>query len=100
VDRRERVALLPLADPEAAALLAPIPEDERFASWHLVRTDGRISSRGAAGIELLDALGYPTLSSAVSHVAGPVELLYTLVAEHRDKLGGFVPDGPAARRFP
>lgn len=94
------MALLPLVDPAAAGLLTPVPEGERFASWHLVRPDGRLSSRGAAGIDLLDALGYPRLSSAISPAAGPVERLYAFVAEYRDKLGSFVPDGQAPRRFP
>lgn len=82
-------------------MLAPLPEGERFASWHLVGPGARLASRGAAAIELVDALGHPGLSRAISNAAATwVERLYSLVAEHRDKLGGFVPDGPAPRRFP
>jgi hypothetical protein len=81
-------------------LLAPLPEDERFASWHLVQPNGRRSSRGAAGIDLLEALGHPGMSRAASRVAGPIERLYALVADNRDKLGGFAPDGPGPRRYP
>ena len=92
--------MLPLEDQAAKPLLAPLPEPERFAAWHLVRPDGRIASRGAAGIELLTALGYSRVSRTAAHVAGSVERLYTAVAEHRDKLGRLVPDGPAPRRFP
>jgi len=92
--------MLPLEDESAGVLLAPLPEDERFASWHLVRPDGSISSRGAAGIGLLDALGLRRAASAASRLEGPVERLYSLVAEHRDKLGRVVPDGPAPLRFP
>ena len=81
-------------------LVAPLAEDERYASWHLVRQDGSISSRGAAGIDLLDALGPARAARAAQRLEGPVERLYSLVAEHRDKLGHLVPDGPAPRRFP
>jgi hypothetical protein len=66
----------------------------------MVQADGRISSRGSAGIELLRALGHPRASRAASRAAGSVERLYGLVAEHRDTLGRFAPDGPAPRRFP
>ena len=92
--------MLPLEDDAAGELVAPLPEGEHYASWHLVRPDGTVSSRGAAGIDLLDALGLPRVARALSRVERPLERLYSLVAEHRDKLGRFVPDGPAPRRFP
>lgn len=100
LDRGGRLALLPLEDPEAEALVAPLPDQERFTSWHLVRPEGAISSRGAAVIDLLGALGHPRISRAAAQAAGPIERLYSLVADHRDKLGRFAPDGPAPRRFP
>jgi len=84
----------------AAPLVAPLPEDERLASWHLSWPDGRVTSRGAAAIDLLRALGYPRSASAAKHVAEPVQRLYSFVAEHRDPLGRLVPDGPAPRRYP
>jgi hypothetical protein len=40
------------------------------------------------------------MSRAASRVAGPIERLYALVADNRDKLGGFAPDGPGPRRYP
>jgi len=92
--------LLALEDAAAASLLEQLPDDERFASWHLVRPDGRVASRGAAAVELLEALGHPGLSRAAAHAARPIERLYGFVARHRDKLGPLVPDGPAPRRFP
>jgi predicted DCC family thiol-disulfide oxidoreductase YuxK len=100
LDRRGRIALLPLEDSSADALVASLPERERYASWHLARTDGGVSSRGEAGIALLRALGYPRAAGAASRVAGPLEGLYGFVAEHRDALGRFAPDGPAPRRYP
>jgi predicted DCC family thiol-disulfide oxidoreductase YuxK len=94
------VALLPLEDEAAEALVNPLPERERFASWHLVRSGGQISSRGAAGVDLLRALGYARPARAAARIERVIERLYELVAEHRDELGRFVPDGPAPRRFP
>jgi hypothetical protein len=73
--------VLPLDDREADPLLASLPEQERFASWRLVRTDGSILGRALVGGRVPDAL-------------------YRLVANNRELLGRFVPDGPAPRRFP
>jgi hypothetical protein len=94
------VGLLPFGDDAADMLLASLPEGEKFASWHLARPGGRISSRGNAGVDLLHALGYERPARAVSRFEGSIERLYRLVAENRDKLGRLVPDGPAPRRFP
>jgi hypothetical protein len=94
------VGLLPLADDAADALLASLPEREKFASWHLVQPGGLISSRGGAAVDLLDALGYGRLAASASRVEGPIERLYGFVARHRDTLGRLVPDGPVPRRFP
>jgi hypothetical protein len=94
------VALLPLGDEAARGLLESLPEQERLASWHFVRPDEATSSRGAAGIDLLHALGHRHVAGAASRLEGPIERLYTLVAGHRDRLGHLVPDGPAPRRFP
>jgi hypothetical protein len=94
------VGLLPLSDDAADALLASLPEREKFASWHLVRPGGQISSRGAAGIDLLQVLGFDRLARGASKLEGPIERLYGLLAEHRDKLGQVSPEGPAPRRFP
>jgi predicted DCC family thiol-disulfide oxidoreductase YuxK len=99
-DRRGRIALLPLADEAADPLLATMPEVERLGSWHLVRTGGRIASRGAAGIELLEALGHERPARAAGRAEPLAERAYTLVARNRDRLGALVPNGPAPRRFP
>jgi hypothetical protein len=65
----------------ARDLLASLPEGERFESWRLVKSDGSI-------------LGYGIVRGRVP------DALYKLVAENRELLGRFVPDGPAPRRFP
>jgi hypothetical protein len=62
-------------------LLDDLPEDERDASWRLVKRDGTSISHGVVGGRLPDAL-------------------YGLVARHRDRLGRIVPDGAAPRRYP
>jgi len=100
VDRRRRVALLPLEDGCAGPLVMPLPAEDRFASWHLVEPDGRITSRGATAARLLDALGHVHAARSAARLAAPVERLYDLVATHRGALGRLVPDGRAPRRFP
>src|SRR2546427_397292 len=88
--------------PDATSAVSPgasLPEEEKFASWPLVRPPGRISSRGAAGVDLLDTLGYERAARAASRIEGSIESFYRLVAENRDRLGRLVPDGPAPRRF-
>ncbi len=70
-----------MADSEAAKYLAALPEDERLASWRLVRQDGSLVGYAGVRGRLPDAL-------------------YGLVARHRELLGRVVPDGPAPRRYP
>ena len=65
----------------ASALLASLLENERFDSWRLVKRDGSMLGYGVVRGRLPDAL-------------------YRLVAENRELLGRFVPDGAAPRRFP
>jgi predicted DCC family thiol-disulfide oxidoreductase YuxK len=100
LDRGGRLALLPLGDEAAQTFVAELPENERLASWHLVRPGGRIASRGAAGIELLDTLDHPRLARAAGRAGTLCERAYGTVANRRDLLGRFVPNGPAPRRFP
>jgi predicted DCC family thiol-disulfide oxidoreductase YuxK len=96
LDSRGRLAFLSLQDEEAAPLLAPLPDDERLASWRLVQSD-RVVGRGEAAAELLELLlpGSGRLARRL-----PLEAGYGLVARNRDRLGRFVPDGPAIRRYP
>lgn len=79
--RFDRLAILPLADEEAARLLAGLPEDEHDASWRLVRRDGSV-------------VGYLGVRGRVP------DAIYRFVATRRDLLGRLVPDGPAPRRYP
>lgn len=79
--RYDRLALLPLTDEDAAPLLAGLPEDERVASWRLVRRDGSL-------------VGYLGMRGRVP------DATYRAIAGRRELLGRLVPDGPAPRRFP
>ncbi len=90
LDRRGRLAALALQDPEAEPLLTPIPEAKRLASVRLAEPDGRLLERGDA---VAATLGLRRLGPLLN---GP----YDLVSRHRGRLGRFVPDGPAPRRFP
>jgi predicted DCC family thiol-disulfide oxidoreductase YuxK len=81
LDRGEQLAFLPLDDPAAAALLEPVPAEERLASWRLVRRDGSVRGRGWVRGRLPDAA-------------------YGLVARNRGRLGRLVPDGPGPHRYP
>jgi predicted DCC family thiol-disulfide oxidoreductase YuxK len=81
LDRRRRLAFLPLDDPAADPLLESTPADERLASWRLVHRDGSTRSHGWVRGRLPDAA-------------------YGLVARNRGKLGRLVPDGDGPYRYP
>ena len=81
LDRRERLAILPLDDLAAQPLLGALSETERLASWRLARRDGSL-------------VGYAGVRGRIP------DALYRAVAERRDLLGRLVPDGPAPRRYP
>ena len=104
LDRREQLALLPLATEEAARLLAAVPESRRAESWWLVGHDGTlVAGKHGAAVALLSAMP-PTSwlpSSLVRTGLTPlVNWLEAVIARHRGSLSRFVPDGPAPRRFP
>ena len=81
LDRRERLAILPLDDLAAQPLLEALSETERLASWRLARRDGSL-------------VGYAGVRGRIP------DALYRAVAERRNLLGRLVPDGPAPRRYP
>jgi hypothetical protein len=104
VDHGERLALLPLGDEEAGALLASVPEEERTECWWVVLEDGTpVKGDGGGGVLLLREIG---LTRPIGRVLGSVglspvvDLLDKLLARSRGHLSRFVPDGPAPRRFP
>src|SRR3712207_6592443 len=56
LDKRERLAMLPFDDADAAPYLSPFSEEERDESWHLFLPDGRHMIKGEATIEVLSYL--------------------------------------------
>jgi predicted DCC family thiol-disulfide oxidoreductase YuxK len=94
--------VLPLRDPDAAALLAPVPEEARDASWLLAEPDGSLHGFGAGIPRLLGAIRLTRpLGRLLSPLPdGALDAGYGLVARNRGRLGRLVPDGPAPRRRP
>lgn len=90
-------------DDEASPFLGRLPEETRFATWHLVQRDGRLVSRGEAGVAVL---GHMVATRWLARLLSlrllrlPLEGLYALVSSNRSRLGRLVPDRPGPRRFP
>jgi predicted DCC family thiol-disulfide oxidoreductase YuxK len=89
-------------DEAATPLLASLPQEERFATWHLVLADGSLAGHGTGVVELLRSMH-------LTHAAGGLldavpdrvlDMLYNVVARHRGSLGRLVPRGAAPRHFP
>jgi hypothetical protein len=98
------LALLPLADDEAARLLAGVPEESRGECWWLVLRDGMpIAGDAGGGVALLAELRLTRPLGRVLralHASALMDALDKVVARHRGRLGRFAPEGPAPRRFP
>ncbi len=91
-----------MRDEQAAPILEPLAEGERFASWHLALADGSLVGYGSGGVELLRST---RLTRPAGRLVGAVpdrflDALYGLIAQHRGLLGRLVADGPAPERFP
>ncbi len=96
--------MLPLADDQAADLLASVPEDARSECWWLVLRNGTpVRGDGGGGVMLLAEVG---LTRPIGRVLRTlrlspfVDLLDGVLARYRKHLGRFVPEGPALRRYP
>ncbi|MEX2271930.1 MAG: hypothetical protein WD690_10685 [Vicinamibacterales bacterium] len=96
--------MLPLAEEEAARLLAAVPADKRAECWWIVRPD-RMPVAGKAGggvvllseIRLTRRLGRALAASGISPLLDACDAVF---ARHRVRLSRLVPDGPAPRRYP
>jgi predicted DCC family thiol-disulfide oxidoreductase YuxK len=103
-DRRASLRPVALQAPEADELLGGMSVEQRMASWHLVTSEGKVYSRGAAAPPLLRMLpGGSPLASVLAAFPGVTERVYGWVTEHRDRLGGLVGSGacsvdPSRRR--
>ena len=93
-DRHRALRPLALQDPEADRLLAPMPQEELMASWHLVEDGGRLTSAGAAFAPLLRLLpaGAP-LGRLAERFPATAERGYRWVANRRTPLGRALPQG-------
>jgi predicted DCC family thiol-disulfide oxidoreductase YuxK len=97
-DRRRALRPVALQDPEAQRLLAGLGEEDRMASWHLVASDGRVLSGGAAFAPLGRLLpGGRPLAALAERFPRAAERAYRLVADHRSALGRLVTRGAAGR---
>jgi predicted DCC family thiol-disulfide oxidoreductase YuxK len=87
-DRRNLLRPVALQDQEASRLLPDMNEAERMASWHLVTSEGDVSSAGAAVPPLLRLLPGGTAPAAIAATfPRTTDRLYRWTADHRDWLG-------------
>jgi predicted DCC family thiol-disulfide oxidoreductase YuxK len=104
LDRRRSLAILPLDDPSATALLGSVPAERRGESLSVVQPDGWVLSAGDALIELSRVLpGGQLLASAAWRNQGLRRLFgrgYRLVAGRRALLSRLTPNGPGPVRPP
>lgn len=85
-DRRGAIRPVPLADPEAAVLLAGMSQEARMSSWHLVER-GRVHSAGAAVGPLMRLLpGGAPLAALADAFPRATERLYRWVAANRARI--------------
>jgi hypothetical protein len=93
-----------LADREAEQLLASVPEEARGECWWLALRDGTlIPGDGGGGVALFAELRLTRPLARVLKAlrAAPLlDALDKLVARQRSRLGRFVPEGDAPRRYP
>jgi predicted DCC family thiol-disulfide oxidoreductase YuxK len=95
--------MLGLESPEAAWLLAGVPEERRAETLRLVRPDGTVVAGGDAALAALGAVRATRPLRRALAAAGAERLArdaYERVARNRERLGRFLPDGTAPRRFP
>jgi predicted DCC family thiol-disulfide oxidoreductase YuxK len=104
LDRHEQVALLSLGEEEAPPLLASVPRAEHDQRWWLVRRDGTVvPGDGGGGIELLTELRLTRPLGRALQALRATRLVGGLnrrVSRSRSRVGRFVPEGPAPRRYP
>lgn len=81
-----------LQEPEAAALLPGMREEERLESWHLIGPDGSVHSAGRAFVPLFRVLpaGRP-LAWLAARLPSTSQRLYAFVSRHRGRLGRLIP---------
>jgi predicted DCC family thiol-disulfide oxidoreductase YuxK len=97
-DRDRRLRPLALGTPEADQLLSDLDQEQRDASWHVVKPDGARTSAGAALPVVLSLLPHGTTpASLLERIPGPTERGYRWVAEHRSQLSKGLTTGAKRR---
>ncbi len=87
-DRHGVLRFEPLQSTWAARLLRAVPLERRAASWHLVESDGRVWSSGAAVPRLMRRLPGGTPIAMLAEAApGGTDRIYAAVARRRGVLG-------------
>jgi predicted DCC family thiol-disulfide oxidoreductase YuxK len=104
LDRREQLALLPLADEAADPLFAGVADAERRETWWLATRDGTLlrGDRGGgvalfAELRLTAPLGR---ALRVLRLSPLVDAIDRVVSRYRARLGRFVPERMPLRRYP
>jgi predicted DCC family thiol-disulfide oxidoreductase YuxK len=86
-DRGRRLRPVRLQDHEAEELLGDMDERARMRSWHLVTSDGKVYSGGAAAPSLFGLLpGGRPLAALTATFPRTTERAYRWVSRHRQLL--------------
>ncbi|MFQ5551720.1 MAG: hypothetical protein ACE5FJ_10835, partial [Gemmatimonadales bacterium] len=92
------------ADEEAERLLASVPEEGRGECWWLVVRDGNpVAGDRGGGVMLFSELQLTRPLGSVLRalrLSPLIDVLDRFVARYRKRLGRFVPEGHAPRRYP
>ena len=85
-------------------MLASVPEEERGQCWWILLRDGTMVRGDEGGgvillaeIRLTGPLGRALRAVRLSPV---IDVADRVLARYRSRLGRFVPEGPAPRRYP
>ena len=85
-------------------MLASVPEEERGQCWWILLRDGTLVRGDEGGgvillaeIRLTGPLGRALRAVRLSPV---IDVADRVLARYRSRLGRFVPEGPAPRRYP
>jgi predicted DCC family thiol-disulfide oxidoreductase YuxK len=97
-DRRSRLRPVAIQSSEGERLLAPLDEQQRLASWHLIGRDGTRHRGGNAAAPLLRELrGGTPLAGLLERFPAATERAYAWVVRHRSGLGRLIPTGARRR---
>ena len=85
-------------------MLASVPEERRRECWWLVRRDGTPVAGDEGGgvmlfteVQLTRPLGRVLRTLRLSPL---IDVLDRVLSQYRKRIGRFVPEGPAPRRYP